>query len=122
LTESRSVLVVDDDVDIRLVLRMILEGNGYAVIEAADGGEALARLREHLPCVILLDLMMPGVDGFQFRAIQQQDPKLAAIPVVILSGGGAVEKKAEELGVAGYLAKPPELRQLLAEVSRYCEQ
>lgn len=116
----RSVLVVDDDVDIRFVVRMILEGQGYAVMEAADGAEALVRLREHRPCVILLDLMMPGVDGFQFRSQQVQDPSLADIPVVILSGGGGVAKKAEELGVAGHLIKPPDLRQLLAEVSRFC--
>ena len=121
MSTPRSVLVVDDDVDIRLVVRMILEGGGYDVIEAADGAEALARLREHRPCVILLDLMMPGVDGFQFRAKQMQDPSLADIPVVIISGGGGVAKKAEELGVEGHLVKPPELRHLLAEVARFCQ-
>jgi CheY-like chemotaxis protein len=116
----QTVLVVDDDPDIRLVLRMILEGQGYAVIDAADGAEALALLRDHRPALILLDLMMPGVDGVQFRAQQQQDPALAPIPVVLLSGGGTVAKKAEEMGVEGFLAKPPELRQVLAEVERHC--
>jgi two-component system response regulator MprA len=116
----QTVLVVDDDPDIRLVLRMILEAQGYAVIDAADGAEALALLRDHRPALILLDLMMPGVDGVQFRALQQQDPALAPIPVVLLSGGGTVAKKAEEMGVEGFLAKPPELRQVLAEVERHC--
>jgi CheY-like chemotaxis protein len=115
------VLIVDDDLDIRLVLRMILEGVGYQVLEASEGGEALAVLREHRPCVILLDLMMPGVDGFQFRALQKQDPGLASIPVVVISGGGGVAEKARELDAAGHLAKPPELKELVAAVGRHCK-
>jgi CheY-like chemotaxis protein len=120
MSAPRTVMVVDDDADIRLVIRMLLEGKGYVVLEASEGGEALALLGEHRPCVILLDLMMPGIDGLKFRSLQLQDDHLRQIPVVILSGGGGVAKKAEEMGVAGYLSKPPELHHLLGAVARLC--
>jgi CheY-like chemotaxis protein len=115
-----TLLVVDDEEDIRLVMRMLFESRGYRVLEAAEGGEALTVLRQQRPDVILLDLMMPGMDGVEFRAHQQKDPDLVAIPVVLISGGGGVAKKAEELGVAGYLTKPPELQHVLAEIARHC--
>jgi len=113
------VLVIDDDLDIRMVARMILEASGYQVIEAADGAEGLQLMRDHQPALVLLDLMMPGVDGFQFRALQRQEPRLSAIPVVVISGGGGVAEKAKELGVAGYLVKPFELHHLLAAVKAH---
>jgi CheY-like chemotaxis protein len=95
-------------------MRMVLEASGYQVLEAGDGAEALAVARAHRPRLILLDLMMPGMDGFQFRESQLRDPAIAAIPVVIVSGGGAVPEKAAELGAAGYLVKPTDLQRLLA--------
>jgi CheY-like chemotaxis protein len=115
-----TVLVVEDDLDIREVMRMVLEASGYQVFEAGDGAEALAIARAHRPGVILLDLMMPGMDGFQFRESQLQDPAIASIPVVIVSGGGAVPQKAAELGVAGYLVKPTDVQSLLAIMRDLC--
>jgi CheY-like chemotaxis protein len=114
MTHGGTVLVVEDDLDIREVMRMVLEASGYQVLEAGDGAEALAVARAHRPRLILLDLMMPGMDGFQFRESQLRDPAIAAIPVVIVSGGGAVPEKAAELGAAGYLVKPTDLQRLLA--------
>lgn len=114
MTHGGTVLVVEDDLDIREVMRMVLEASGYEVLEAGDGAEALVVARAHRPRLILLDLMMPGMDGFQFRESQLRDPAIAAIPVVIVSGGGAVPEKAAELGAAGYLVKPTDLQRLLA--------
>jgi len=114
MTHGGTVLVVEDDLDIREVMRMVLEASGYQVLEAGDGAEALVVARAHRPRLILLDLMMPGMDGFQFRESQLRDPAIAAIPVVIVSGGGAVPEKAAELGAAGYLVKPTDLQRLLA--------
>jgi CheY-like chemotaxis protein len=116
-----TVLVVEDDLDIREVMRMVLEASGYQVFEAGDGAEALVVARAHRPGAILLDLMMPGMDGFQFRELQLEDPEIAAIPVVIVSGGGAVPQKAAELGAAGYLVKPTDVQSLLAVMRDLCQ-
>ena len=106
-TPHHPVLVVDDDPDIREAMTAILEGEGYTVSEARDGAEALALLRGgNAPCLILLDLMMPVMDGWSFRAAQLADPALAEIPVVILSAAADVHRQAEALHVDGFLAKP----------------
>jgi CheY-like chemotaxis protein len=120
MSHRRTILVVEDDLDIREVMRMVLEASGYQVLEAGDGAEALRVAHAHRPCVIVLDLMMPGMDGFQFRESQLQDPAIASIPVLIASGGGAVPEKASELGAAGYLVKPMDVRGLLALLEDLC--
>ena len=114
------VLVVDDDPDICEVIETVLELNGYRVITACDGADALERLRAGVrPCLILLDLMMPKMSGFEFREEQQRDPALRGIPVMILSGDGRAEAKAVALGVEG-MRKPVELGVLLEAVARWC--
>jgi CheY-like chemotaxis protein len=120
MTPGRTILVVEDDLDIREVMRMVLEASGYQVLEAGDGAEALVVARAHQPCIVLLDLMMPGMDGFQFRESQLQDPAIASIPVAIVSGGGSVAEKAAALGAAGYLVKPTDVQRLLALVAHLC--
>jgi CheY-like chemotaxis protein len=118
---SRRVFVIEDDADTREMLGQVLEIEGYDVVSAGDGQDALRRLRaEPTPSVILLDLMMPGMNGWQFRDEQRRDPTLAAIPVVVLSGDDGVERKASALGVSGYLRKPIDLGTLLDTLSRYC--
>jgi CheY-like chemotaxis protein len=115
------ILVVDDDEDTRNSMAMVLELQGYGVVTAANGQEALERLRDaDLPCLILLDLMMPVLDGWQFRDQQRQDPALAPIPVVVVSAHGALDEKAAALDAAAYLRKPIELDQLLNTVQRHC--
>ncbi len=115
------VLVVEDDDDVRGALAAYLEGEGHRVVEAADGGEALAQLRASgAPCVILLDLFMPRVNGWQFRAEQVRDAALARIPVVVISADPAVAKNAAELGVDGHLAKPVDFDRLREYVNRFC--
>src|SRR5262249_27660442 len=85
------VLVVDDDADVRGMLAQVLELEGYDVVTAADGREALRRLEERRPFLVLLDLMMPGMNGWQFRAEQLKQPGIADVPVVVLSGDGSME-------------------------------
>jgi two-component system chemotaxis response regulator CheY len=117
------ILVVDDDVAIREALEAVLEDEGYVVQSAANGREALALLRagEGPPAVILLDLMMPVMNGWEFRAAQQDDPILAQIPVVVISADRDVAAKAAALQVPRYLAKPVNLDVLLDMVrAHYC--
>ncbi len=109
------ILIVDDDDDIREVLGLVLRSDGHWVDEAVDGVDALARLQtSSLPSLILLDLMMPRLDGEGFVNAMRKDARLRDIPVCILSGDDAARKKAEELGSIECLVKPIELRQLTA--------
>ena len=115
---KEAILVVDDDPSIRDALTSLLEERGYVVSAAVDGQEALDRLRgSSPPWLIVLDLMMPVMDGFEFRVRQLQDPTLAAIPVVVLSAGD-LPRKVAPLGVAAWLPKPVEPATLLEIIER----
>jgi CheY-like chemotaxis protein len=117
---GRTVLVVDDDRDIRDALSDVLSDEGYAVACAADGEEAIARLHaEQPPAVILLDWMMPRCDGACFLRQQRGDPALAAIPVVLLTADPRALSRATETGVQAHIAKPVSLDELLSVVARY---
>lgn len=110
---ATAVLVVEDDPDIRDVLMEALDQAGFTVRSAANGAEALADLRAgHLPGVILLDLMMPVMDGWQFRAEQLKDTRLAGIPTMVISAGGL---QAIPPGTSP-LRKPFDLDQLVTEI------
>jgi CheY-like chemotaxis protein len=116
------VLVVEDDVDILRAIVQVLQDEGIAVRAAENGRVALAMLREPsatLPCVILLDLMMPVMDGQEFRAAQLRDPALAPVPVIVLTADGNAVEKAALMNGANALRKPVELETLLATVAPY---
>jgi CheY-like chemotaxis protein len=116
------VLVVDDDPHIRDFLSQALDDEGYMVSCANDGQHALdqLRLQASQPCIILLDLMMPTMNGWQFRAVQQGDPALAGIPVVVLSARTDAQQQADTLAAHGFLPKPIDLDRLFATVRRLC--
>jgi CheY-like chemotaxis protein len=118
----KTLLIVDDDDDVRGTLAELLGDEGYPVLEARNGAEALARLRAPgpAPALILLDMMMPVMDGRTFRLAQLADPALAGIPVVILSADMAMHVKAADLLASAILRKPIGLAQLLAVAAQYC--
>jgi CheY-like chemotaxis protein len=121
VTDSGWVLVVDDDADIRESITDVLEMRGYRVQSAVNGQQALDILRGGgRPCVILLDLMMPVLNGWEFRAEQTRDESLASVPVVIISGDGSTSQKAATMGISQYLRKPLELSVMLDVVKRHC--
>lgn len=105
---SHTVLTIEDQPDIRRLIRMTLEFKGLSVLEAGDGQEGLAMARQHLPDVILLDVMMPGMDGLAVRRALSADEKLCHIPVVIISalGRSADVQAGMDAGVHRYLVKP----------------
>lgn len=116
------VLVIEDDPDQRDAVALALESEGYAVVTAATGLEALEWLASGTtPCLILLDLMMPDMDGVQFRSEQLKSAALAPIPVVVVSAFGQATR-AKYLQVADYLRKPVALDRLLAVVERIVQQ
>ena len=113
---SEAILIVDDDNDVRSALAELLEEEGFAVEGAPNGRAALARLRDGAahPAVILLDLMMPGMDGWDFRSEQMRDPELARVPVVIVSASGfSPESIRLQFRPAAYVPKPIERAALL---------
>jgi len=114
---DKLILVVEDDSTTRLALKTLLEAAGYRVACAANGREALDHLRRaDLPWLILTDLSMPVMNGWQFRQEQQEDPALALIPVVVLSAEGDLPRTAALLGAAGHLTKPVEFDGLLEAI------
>jgi CheY-like chemotaxis protein len=115
------ILVIDDNEDIREAVVDSLEDAGYNVSVAANGAIAIGALRasEDLPFLILLDLMMPVMDGAQFLQEMRKDPRLSALPVVVVTADGSATKKAAALGTHGGLRKPVQLDELLSTVSKY---
>lgn len=112
---SPIVLIIDDSFDHQELLRLLLEGEGYQVVAALNGQEALDTIAKmaSLPSLILLDLMMPVMDGFAFRANQLRMPALAKIPVIIMSASGQTEEQLKDLNASGFLKKPMDIEVLL---------
>jgi CheY-like chemotaxis protein len=115
------VLVVDDDPDILDAICDILEGEGYAVARARHGAEALDRLHERRPDVILLDLMMPVMDGLAFAQALRERRLEPEIPIVVISADGNPQKAAS-IGARGFLAKPFDIDALLAYVASVAQR
>jgi CheY-like chemotaxis protein len=114
---DRPVLVVDDDVTVRQLLRRMLEAEGYTVVEADNGRAALARLDDVSPSLILLDLMMPVMSGWELREQMLRDPSMAAIPTIVITGDTRASQRTAQLQAAACIAKPFEISDLLAAVA-----
>jgi CheY-like chemotaxis protein len=116
---SATVLIVEDDIDTREMLGRFLELEGYRVETAENGKLALERLGSGVDaCVILLDLMMPVMDGWQFRQEQTRNAELADIPVIVVSAAG--RERIQKIDANAYLSKPVDLEELLGCVTQFC--
>ena len=115
------VLIIEDDRDTREMLGRFLELEGFEVRTAANGQIALDALREGDPgdCVILLDLMMPVMDGWQFRQHQARDPELAAIPVIVITAAGPRDA-VPPIQADAWLSKPVDLERLVQTIAPLC--
>jgi len=116
----RSVLLIDDDSDGRDAHAFVLEARGYRVHTAPDGRLGLAAAREHRPEVVVLDLSLPGVDGWETTRRLRADPETRAAWIVALTGHttGEAWQRALDAGVDGYLIKPATPEELMAEIDR----
>ncbi len=117
---KRSVLVVDDDVEIRQMLTILFELEGWRVVDAKDGFEALDILGLNLPDAIVLDVMMPNMDGLTFCQSLRSSPRTAEIPIIMLSGKPTEVAKREGLqaGASAYFIKPPDLNELISRLNQ----
>jgi CheY-like chemotaxis protein len=121
MSEAHPILIVEDDEDIRDAVQDLLERRGYVVVAAGDGRQALARLRAlvTLPAVILLDLTMPIMSGWEFLAEQARDPAIAGVPVVVMSAVPNLDEQPGASEWAGILKKPVAAGVLLETIERF---
>jgi CheY-like chemotaxis protein len=116
-----SILLVEDDDDIREAIATFLEAEGYSVVAAGNGEEALRILRSARTfCLVLLDLFMPEKNGWEFRAEQLADPSIAGVPVVVSSADEGARRKAATLGAVDCMIKPIDFDELLGTVAAHC--
>jgi CheY-like chemotaxis protein len=121
VTAPCPVLIVEDDADLREMMAQLLTLEGFRSETAANGREALDYLHVRpRPDVILLDLMMPIMDGWEFRKRQQDDPALADVPVIVLTALDQAQARASELEGVSFLKKPLDFDRLLELVRRHC--
>ncbi len=114
----RRILVVDDDHAIRDLLTALLGESGWRVDTAANGAEALVQVHQHRPDAVLLDLMMPVLDGWQFMQMCWGDPYCDPARVVVMSAAAGAAKAAQQLGAAAYIPKPFDVDHVLGTVDR----
>ena len=118
-THRCSVLVVDDDAEVRDLLRVALSADGYHVAAVSNGRDALHHLRSQAEtCIIVLDLILPVMDGAQFRTAQLRDRSLSWIPVVVMSAWDVLD--GVETQIQGVVRKPVDMERLLAFVTKFC--
>ena len=118
---AHPVLIVEDEEDIRDLVVELLTSQGYAVCVAGHGADALAQLRAgYKPCLILLDLTMPVMDGWTFCQEREKDPSLAGIPVVVVSAVPQNDPRNGRIRAVEHLLKPLNIGKLLETVAQYC--
>ncbi len=116
----RPVLVIEDDTATRDLLATYLQLEGFAVDTAANGAEGLQHMRRERPCVVLLDLMMPVMNGEQFRAAQLEEPALAEVPVVCISAVYDAERRARLMHARACIGKPLDMDRVVDVVRSQC--
>jgi len=116
---TKKILVVDDEPDISKLIKARMESAGYSVFTAFDGAEALKAVKENMPDLILLDVMLPKMDGYQVCRLLKFDEKSKHIPIIMLTAraGESDKEKSVEAGADAYLTKPFQTEELLSKIS-----
>ncbi len=119
--KQKTILLVEDNEDNLVVYRTILEHVGFIVVEARDGEEGVARAKERLPDLILMDISIPKIDGWEATTRLKADETTKKIPIIALTAHALEEdrQKATQVGCDGYLAKPVEPRRVVQEVEKF---
>lgn len=121
VAQTKSILVIDDNDDIRGLLSLVLQKEGYEVLEAAGGSEALIKINESKPDLILLDVMMPGLSGLEVLATirESREKKISQVPVIMITAKSTIDDidAAIELGANSYIVKPFRPANLVEKVS-----
>lgn len=123
--KERVIAVIEDQPDIVDLLELILTRNNYKVLRAYDGDEGLQMVREHKPDVVLLDLMIPGLDGWKFHKALREDPEISHIPVIYVTARASQEERLralEQEGAAAYIIKPFSPRELIETIEHVLAQ
>ena len=118
-SQGKSILIVDDDMDCRTLVRTVLANNGFEVEQCADGAEALEKLKAYTPDLVVLDIMMPGLSGYDVVVHMKQRPETQNIPIIMLTAKGEYEDMIvgySEYQVDYYIPKPFTSRQLLSGI------
>ena len=119
MTQNRSILLVDDDEDTRILVKTILSSNGFEVQDASSGAEALETLKTFHPALVILDIMMPGINGYDVVVHMKQKTELQNIPIIMLTAKADPDDVLvgyKDYGVEYYITKPFTTRQLLAGI------
>jgi CheY-like chemotaxis protein len=115
-----TVLMIEDNDDVREAVTELIRSEGYAVEAVRDGAEALAALETIRPCVIVLDLYMPNLSGVEFRRAQLADPELRDIPIVVFSAAPDVAEQAQRMQAVAFAGKPVPFASLMALIRQHC--
>lgn len=120
----KKILFIEDEPDLITLIKTRLEANDFEVVTAADGEEGLKKVYEERPSLVLLDVIMPKMDGFEVCRRLKSDPEVAGIPVVIITASGVrdVEKKSFEAGAQGFIRKPFEPTDLLWKIKNLTQE
>jgi len=123
MPEGKKILIVDDEQDIVETLKFILEANGYSCFCAYNGEDGLNKAKEIMPNLIILDVMMPKINGYKISRLLKYDNKYKDIPIIMVTARSQEQDKliGEETGVNEYISKPFELEEILAAVKKYLD-
>lgn len=123
MSEKKKILIVDDEQDIVETLKFVLETNGYNILTAYDGEDGLNKAKELNPDLILLDVMMPKINGYKISRLLKYDNKYKNIPIIMLTARSQEQDKliGKETGVNEYIAKPFEIDEILTLVKKYLD-
>ena len=122
----KKILLVDDNPDFVELMKVRLEANNYSVVAVSDAKEALQTVKKEIPDMILLDIVMPGMDGYQICERLKQEEKTRNIPIILLTGKelepGSINERCLKLGVEGFLPKPIDAKELITKIEEVLKE